>query len=58
MLEKIEQEAIIRESNAIVDLELEYININDRLPPDVLIAATATAVVLSENNRKNKVIKI
>jgi uncharacterized protein YbjQ (UPF0145 family) len=58
VLEKIEQEAIIRESNAIVDLELEYININDRLPPDVLIAATATAVVLSENNRKNKVIKI
>ncbi|MDO5851295.1 MAG: heavy metal-binding domain-containing protein [Methanobacteriaceae archaeon] len=46
VLESIEEKAINCGANAIIDIQLEYIPLNDRLNPDVMVAASGTAVVL------------
>ncbi|WP_363315934.1 heavy metal-binding domain-containing protein [uncultured Methanosphaera sp.] len=35
-------------ANAIIDIEIEYTNYNTRIPPDMLISAYGTAVIIDD----------
>lgn len=48
VLYKLQEEAIKIDANAIIDVELEYTNYNQQLPPDIVIAAYGTAVTMDE----------
>lgn len=48
ILHHLEEEALKLNANAIIDLEFEYTNYNQQIPPDVVIAAYGTAVILDE----------
>lgn len=48
ILQSLEENAIKLNANAIIDLEFEYTNYNQQIPPDVVIAAYGTAVVIDE----------
>ena len=44
----LEKEAVKLNANAIIDIEIEYTNYNQQLPPDMLMAAYGTAVTIDE----------
>ena len=48
ILNSLKQEAKSLKANAIIDIEIEYTNYNQQIPPDVLIAAYGTAVTIDE----------
>lgn len=48
ILHNLEKEAIKLNANAIVELQIEYTNYNQQIPPDVIIAAYGTAVTIDE----------
>lgn len=48
ILHNLEKEALKLNANAIVELQFEYTNYNQQIPPDVVIAAYGTAVTIDE----------
>lgn len=52
VLHNLQKEAIERKANAIIDVEFEYTNYNQHMPPDVLIAVYGTAVSIDEKYLK------
>lgn len=48
ILHLLAEKAIELNANAIIDIEFEYTNYNQQIPPDVLIAAYGTAVTIDE----------
>ncbi|RAP52942.1 MAG: hypothetical protein BZ138_02035, partial [Methanosphaera sp. rholeuAM270] len=48
ILHNLEKEALKLNANAIIDIEFEYTNYNQQIPPDVVIAAYGTAVTIDE----------
>ena len=46
----LKEEAYKLGANAVIDVELEFTNYNQEMPPDVLIAAYGTAVSIDKNN--------
>ncbi len=52
ILHSLQEEAIKMNANAIIEMQFEYTNYNQQMPPDVLIAAYGTAVTLDEKYLK------
>ncbi|WP_069592759.1 heavy metal-binding domain-containing protein [Methanosphaera sp. WGK6] len=48
IINEIKKEALSINANAIIDIEIEYTNFNQQLPPDMLIAAYGTAVTIDK----------
>ncbi len=48
ILNNLEKEALKLNANAIIELQFEYTNYNQQIPPDVIIAAYGTAVTIDE----------
>ena len=48
ILHNLEKEALKLNANAVIDIEIEYTNYNQQIPPDVLIAAYGTAVKIDD----------
>lgn len=48
ILHNLEKEALKCNANAIIELQFEYTNYNQQIPPDVVIAAYGTAVTIDE----------
>lgn len=48
ILHTLQEEAVKINANAIIDIEIEYTNYNQHLPPDMLIVAYGTAVTIDE----------
>ena len=48
IMHNLEKEAIKLNANAIIELQFEYTNYNQQIPPDVIIAAYGTAVTIDE----------
>lgn len=48
ILHNMEKEALELGANAIIELQFEYTNYNQQIPPDVIIAAYGTAVTIDE----------
>ncbi|MBE6486736.1 MAG: YbjQ family protein [Methanosphaera stadtmanae] len=48
ILHNLEKEALKLNANAIVELQFEYTNYNQQIPPDVVVAAYGTAVTIDE----------
>lgn len=54
ILRKLEKEAYELGANAIIDIEIEYTNYNQQLPPDMLMSAYGTAVCVDEKYLNKK----
>ena len=52
IVHNLEKEALKLNANAIVELQFEYTNYNQQIPPDVVIAAYGTAVTIEEKYLK------
>lgn len=48
IMHNLQKEALNMNANAVIDMEFEYTNYNQQLPPDVVIAAYGTAVTIDE----------
>lgn len=48
IIHNLEKEALKLNANAIIELQFEYTNYNQQIPPDVVIAAYGTAVTIDE----------
>ena len=55
IINELESEAKKIGANAIINLKIEYTNYNQQLPPDMLIIAYGTAVLVDESYISNPI---
>ncbi|RAP44313.1 MAG: hypothetical protein BZ134_03790 [Methanosphaera sp. SHI1033] len=48
IIQELQKKAQKNNANAIIDIEIEYTNYNTRIPPDMLISAYGTAVIIDD----------
>ncbi len=53
ILHNLKKEALKMNANAVIDIELDYTNYNQQMPPDIIIAAYGTAVTIDEKYLNN-----